>query len=80
MAKSLTIYPLTDYRELNIQSGSIINSIKIMNLTGEIVYDARHKPARHSTINIAHLPTATYIVEVSFNGSKTTRSLFVKEH
>ena len=30
MAKSLTIYPLTGYRELNIQSGSTINSIKII--------------------------------------------------
>lgn len=78
MAKSLTIYPLTGYRELNIQSGRVINSIKIMDLTGEIVYNAQHKPARQNTIDITHLPTATYIVEVSFNGEKTSRSLFVK--
>lgn len=79
MANSLTIYPRTGDKELNIQSGTAINCIKIMDLRGEIVYNAKHKPARHNTVDITQLPKATYIVEVSLDGKKTKRSLFVKE-
>jgi len=79
MGKTLTIYPTAEYKELAIHSGDYINSIKIMDLRGTTLYNAAQKPARENTIDITHFPTATYIVEVSFDDNRKGRSLFVKE-
>jgi hypothetical protein len=47
-------------------------------MSGEVIISQEVAANQQHTINISALPSATYIVEVSFNNNKTSRSVFVK--
>jgi hypothetical protein len=78
MDKSLKVYPISTGNELNIFSTEEMYEIKIMDLTGNIVYTCKVNEKKKNTIDIKELPINTYIVEVFFGDDKTSRSMFVK--
>ncbi len=78
MDKNLTVYPISTGKELNIFSDDEIDHVKIMDMSGNIVYDRNSNHKTQNTIDIDHLENATYIVEVSFHNKRKSRSLFVK--
>jgi hypothetical protein len=78
MDKSLTVYPIPTGNELNIFASENISTIKIMDMQGAVVYECTNTASKKNTVDIKHLPEATYIVEVAFENKKTGRSVFVK--
>lgn len=78
MDKNLVVYPISKGDELNVFSSDEATVIKIMDMQGNVVSGPVYPNNKHSVLNIKTLPSATYIVEATFQSSKTSRSLFVK--
>ncbi len=78
MSKELNVYPISTGNELDIFANHNFNEVKIMDMAGNIVYNAQHSKCDRCTLNIRALPYATYIIEVSYLDNKTARSVFVK--
>lgn len=78
MQKPLTIYPIHSGNELDIFSTESVGNITIMNMEGDIILNANGWKGNHHTLDIAVLPANTYIIEVTFDNKRTTRSVFVK--
>lgn len=78
MEKSLAIYPIPNGDELNVFASNPMHEIRIMSMSGETIVHLETMANQRHTINITALPSATYIVEVSFGNNKISRSVFVK--
>jgi hypothetical protein len=78
MDKALKVYPIPTGNELNVFSTEDMHEIKIMDLTGNVVYACKVNDKKKNTIDIKELPVNTYIVEAFFGDDKTSRSMFVK--
>ncbi len=78
MNKLLSVYPIANGDELNVFSSEPPVTIKIMDMEGTVIIGPMEYDLKHKHINIKPLPSATYIVEVTFVNNKTSRSLFVK--
>lgn len=78
MSNQLTVYPIPTGNELNIFATGNIAQVRIMNLSGNVVYAAAGKESNTDIINIKELPVDTYIVEVTCDDNKHCRSMFVK--
>ena len=78
MHKSLLIYPISAGEELNVFSSEHIFSVKIMDMSGNVLMGNDNIRGTRNIINIKQLPEATYIVEVKFSDERTGRSVFVK--
>lgn len=77
MNKNLTVYPISNGRQLNIYCNYNIQKIYIKSLNGTQLYSSDDK-GKELCINIEHLQRATYILEVEFDNTTKTRSVFVK--
>ncbi len=72
----LRIYPNPAHQELNISAkGSTINEVSIYSITGQKILQAG--PVNGS-IDISHLKTGMYIVEVSIENTRLRRKLIVE--
>jgi len=78
MDKALKVYPIPTGNKLNIFSTEDIVEVRIMNLSGNIVYCSAGTHTKTDTIDIQELPMDTYIVEVLYDENKHSRSMFVK--
>ncbi len=78
MDKNLTVYPISTGDELNVFSSADAAAVRIMDMSGNIVAGPVGVHGRQNKVSIKHLPGATYIVEVTFENSRTGRSVFVK--
>ncbi|MCB0700930.1 MAG: T9SS type A sorting domain-containing protein [Chitinophagales bacterium] len=78
MDSNLTLYPISTGNELNVFSDEPIKHIKIMDMAGNLVNECSAHASTQNTIDIRHLPNATYIVEVQFDNNRLKRSVFVK--
>jgi hypothetical protein len=78
MSKNLKVYPIPTGNELNVFATGNIAELRIMNLSGNIVYTAKGHESQTEIINIRELPMDTYIVEVVCEDNKHCRSMFVK--
>jgi hypothetical protein len=78
MSNNLKVYPIPTGNELNIFSTGKITEVRIMNLSGNIVYAAKGRESKTDIIDIKELPIDTYIVEVVCDDNKHCRSMFVK--
>lgn len=78
MDSNLTLYPISTGNELNVFSEIPVKYVKIMDMAGSLIDECTVKAATNLTIDIQHLPNATYIVEVLFDNNRSKRSVFVK--
>ncbi|MBS1771338.1 MAG: hypothetical protein JST82_00670 [Bacteroidetes bacterium] len=78
MDKNLMVYPISSGNELDIFSTEAICSYKIMDMNGTMLIGDNSIDGKHNIVNIAILPSATYILEATFVNKRTGRSVFVK--
>ncbi len=78
MDKNLTVYPISSGDMLSIFSNEDFGHVRIMDMSGNIVYDATILSSQNLQVDIAVLTRDTYIVEVEYGNKKTARSVFVK--
>jgi hypothetical protein len=78
MEKSLTVYPISTGNELSIFANDMFKSIKIMDMDGNVLHTTVNISSLQETIDIEHLPNATYIIEILYENNRTGRSVFVK--
>ncbi len=78
MDKVVKVYPIPTGNELNVFSTEEMREIRIMDLTGNVIYNCEVNDEKRNIIDIKQLPINTYIVEVLFAGDKSSRSMFVK--
>lgn len=78
MEKNLTVYPISSGDMLNIFSGEDFGHVRIMDMAGNVVYDASMLLAARLQVDISALSQGTYIVEVEYTSKKAARSVFVK--
>lgn len=78
MDKNLTVYPIASGDMLNIFANENFGSIKIMDMTGNVVCNSENESGTSGQVSIKELENATYIIEVVYANNKTARSVFVK--
>lgn len=79
MDKSLTVYPISTGDQLNVFAAEDMCCIRVMDMAGNEMVNAKDIRCKQNVIDIGHMPGATYIVEVTFlNTKRTGRSVFVK--
>ena len=75
---TLKMYPNPVVNEVNFESAeSVINTIEIINLQGQIVYSEKAGNAS-SRINLKHLPSGIYYAKVHLGGEIKTEKLILK--
>lgn len=78
MDKHLTVYPISSGDMLNVFSNEDFGHVRIMDMAGNVVYDAAMLLAHKLQVDISALVRGTYIVEVEYSNRKAARSVFVK--
>ncbi len=78
MDKDLTVYPIPAGNELHVFSSGNILFIKIMDMSGNVIYNRVAAQGNKHVVDIRQLPAATYIVEAAFDDDRKGRSIFVK--
>lgn len=78
MNNNLTVYPISSGDMLSIFSNENFGRIRIMDMAGNVVYDATIILTHNLQVDISALSRDTYIVEVGYANNKTARSVFVK--
>lgn len=78
MDKNLTVYPISSGDMLNIFSNEDFGRVRIMDMAGNVAYDAAMFSAHKLQVDIGFLGRGTYIVEVEYTNKKAARSVFVK--
>ncbi len=76
--KKLTIYPIANGNELSIFASEAIKLVRVMDMQGNLQQEASLDNKTQCTLDIAALPSDTYLAEVTFNNNDSTRSVFVK--
>lgn len=78
MDKNLTVYPIASGDMLNIFANEDFGNVKIMDMSGNVVYNSINESGTSGQVSIKELDNATYIIEVVYANKKTARSVFVK--
>jgi Secretion system C-terminal sorting domain/PKD domain len=71
----ISVYPNPAENELNILSTYRIETQKIFNITGQLVFESREQTNK---MDVSHLAAGVYVLQLSANGS-ISRVKFVKE-
>jgi hypothetical protein len=78
MDKHLTVYPISTGDQLNVFATEELSCIRVMDMGGNVLTITDDVHGKHDIMDIGNLPSATYIVEVTFLDRRTCRSVFVK--
>jgi len=76
---NILIYPNPSKGVINVQSQKIIQTIKITNLLGGIIYSKQQVNAKESTINMDSYPTGVYTIYVTEGANTVTIKKIILE-
>ncbi len=71
-----SVAPVPAHDVLHLLNGSFVKSYRVLSITGSVVQEGRPIDA---TIDIARIPTGTYLLELVDSNGVRTRTSFVKE-
>jgi len=73
--KDLKVYPNPTTNQFSITSNSILNSVKIINLTGQLVKEIKHNL---NEIDVSDLSNGLYFIELTSNNQKGVKRLVIQ--
>lgn len=74
-SESTNIYPIPSKSFVNIQSGSIIEEIKVVNLLGEVVLSKQGSNTDNMQIHKGNLPNGVYLLTIKTEAKTVTKKI-----